>query len=117
MRKRTAYVARMGFKGDGKFEGHGVDVEVVGRKSREDEGCVFVIDEGGLNSKGRKRTFPGMAAAGCSYWASHMFSGEQATMANYLVTSDLKRRVTTTVRVANPAHRYEIVIADRLAFD
>lgn len=43
-----AYVARMGFEGGGKFEGHGVDVEVIGRKSREDEGCVFVIDEEGL---------------------------------------------------------------------
>lgn len=43
-----AYVARMGFEGGGKFEGHGVDVEVIGRKSEEDEGCVFVIDEEGL---------------------------------------------------------------------
>jgi hypothetical protein len=31
----------MGFKGGGKFEGHGVEVEVIGRKSKEDEGvCV-----------------------------------------------------------------------------
>lgn len=40
MRRRTAYVARMGLKGGGKFEGHGVDVEVIGRKDKEDEGCV-----------------------------------------------------------------------------
>jgi hypothetical protein len=46
VRRRTAYVARMGFKGGGKFEGHCVDVLVVGRKSKEDKGCVFVIDEG-----------------------------------------------------------------------
>ena len=44
----------MGFKGGGKFEGHGVDVEEIGRKEKEDEGCVFVIDEGGLNSKGER---------------------------------------------------------------
>jgi hypothetical protein len=32
VRRRTAYVAGMSFKGGGKFEGHGVDVEVIGRK-------------------------------------------------------------------------------------
>jgi hypothetical protein len=44
---RMAYVAGMGMKGGRKFEGHDVDVDVVGRKRKDDEGCVFVIDEGG----------------------------------------------------------------------
>jgi hypothetical protein len=46
VRRRTAYIARMSLKGGGKFEGHSVDVLVVGSKSKEDEGRVFVIDEG-----------------------------------------------------------------------
>lgn len=36
----------MGLKDGGKFEGHGVDVEVIGRKIKGDERCVFVIYEG-----------------------------------------------------------------------
>jgi hypothetical protein len=44
--RRRAYIARMSLEGGGKFEGHGVDVLVIGRKSKEDERCVFVIDEG-----------------------------------------------------------------------
>jgi hypothetical protein len=35
----------MGLKGGGKFEGHGFDVEVVGRKGKRMKG-VCVIDEG-----------------------------------------------------------------------
>jgi hypothetical protein len=40
VRRRRAYIAGMGFEGGGKFEGHGVDVEVIGRKSFGDERCV-----------------------------------------------------------------------------
>jgi hypothetical protein len=46
----------MSLKGGGKFEGHSVDVLVVGSKSKEDEGRVFVIDEGDrVGERGRFR--------------------------------------------------------------
>jgi hypothetical protein len=34
VRRRTAYVAGMGLKGGGKFEGHGVDVEVNAKMTK-----------------------------------------------------------------------------------
>lgn len=36
----------MGLEDGGKFEGHSVDVDVIGRKIKGDERRVFVIDEG-----------------------------------------------------------------------